>query len=412
MQRSPSVAARTATDHASPIDTDALIYSARMVSGNFAPVEPGLIERVTRLVDWLNTQPPLPLARRSEVELQLRKLLATRLRLAADRTRLPEIAAETIKRPIFVIGFARTGTSLLHSLLAEDQGALAPKWWHTHEPSPPPGEVPVADARIELAAQDLDRLLHQAPGLLTLHPYWDKRGHCLIEDEEIFTLDFQNAYPSLLYRVPALAMILDASNIAAAYQFHREFLQHLQWRQPVTHWVLKGIYHQFVLDELFNAYPDAICIWPHRDPVEVYPSMLAITAVLYGAITDWTMDFEALGPAFVQSIRQSLDGTLANPLIDDPRIFHVDFRDLSRDPIGTIRSAYTQWDLPFTTDFEARMQAWLASPANSSHRYGRYNYRFEPFGLSHDMLAQTFSDYRARFCNPDRALTGSSRCHN
>jgi Sulfotransferase family len=411
MQRSPSVAARAPTDQASAIDTNALIYSARMVSGNFAPIEPGLVERVTRLVDWLNAQPALPPARRSEVELQLRKLLATRLRLAADRARLPEIAGETIKRPIFVIGFARTGTSLLHSLLAEDPGALAPKWWHTHEPSPPPGEVPVVDSRIELAAQDLDRLLHQAPGLLTLHPYWDKRGHCLIEDEEIFTLDFQNAYPSLLYRVPALAMILDASNIGAAYQFHREFLQHLQWNQPGKHWVLKGIYHQFVLDELFYAYPDAVCIWPHRDPVEVYPSMLAITAVLYGAITDWTMDFEALGPAFVQSIRQSLDRTLANPLVDDPRIFHVAFHEFSRDPIGTVGRAYAQWDLPFTHDFEARMQAWLANPANSANRYGRYDYRFEPFGLSRDMLAHIFSDYRARFCHSDTALAGSSQCH-
>jgi hypothetical protein len=254
------------------------------------------------------------------------------------------------------------------------------------------------DARIEYAAQDLDRLLHQAPGLLALHPYWDKRGHCLIEDEEIFTLDFQNAYPSLLYRVPALAMILDAGNIAAAYEFHREFLQHLQWNQPVAHWVVKGIYHQFVLDELFRAYPDAVCIWPHRDPVEVYPSMLAITAVLYGAITDWTTDFKVLGPTFVASIRQSLDATLANPLVDDKRIFHIDFHALSRDPIGIIRRAYAQWDMPYTLEFETRMKTWLADPANSANRYGRYEYRFEPYGLTRDMLADTFADYRERFC--------------
>jgi Sulfotransferase family len=398
MQRSPSVAARAATDQAPPIDTNALIYSAQMVSGNFAPMDPALAARVTRLVDWLNAQPPLSLARKSDVELQLRKLLANRLRLAADRARLPAIAGEVIKRPIFVIGFGRTGTTLIHSLLAEDPGALAPKWWHTHEPSPPPGEGPVVETRIELAAQDLDRLLHQAPGLLTLHPYWDKRGHCLIEDEEIFTLDFHNAYPSLLYRVPALAMIIDASNIAAAYQFHREFLQHLQWNQPGKHWVVKGIYHQFVLDELFRAYPDAVCTWPHRDPVEVYPSMLAITAVLYGAITDWTTDFKLLGPAFVASIRESLNATLANPLVDDKRIFHIDFATLSRDPTGTIRRAYAQWGMPYTHEFESRVQAWLADPSNGANRYGRYDYRPEPYGLSREMLAETFADYRKRFC--------------
>jgi len=71
-----------------------------------------------------------------------------------------------------------------------------------------------------------------------------------------------------------------------------------------------------------------------------------------------------------------------DPLVDDPRIFHVAFHEFSRDPIGTVGKAYAQWDLPFTHDFEARMQAWLADPANSANRYGRYDYRFEPFGLS------------------------------
>jgi len=398
MQRSPAVVAATGSgDAVSPLVTEALIRTSQMISGNFTAIDPGLAARVGRLVDWLNDQPPLSSPRKAEVELQLRKLLATRLRLAADRTRLPAIADEAIERPIFVIGFGRTGTTLIHSLLAEDPGARAPKWWHTHEPSPPPGEGAVADLRIELAGQELDRLLHQAPGLLTLHPYWDRRGHCLIEDEEIYTLDFQNAYPSLLYRVPALAMILDAGNIAEAYGFHRQFLQHLQWNRPTTRWVLKGIYHQFVLDELFAAYPDALCIWPHRDPLEVYPSILAITAVLYGSITDWSMDMRALGPAFVESIHGSIEQTLDNPLIDDPRIVHVDFRALTSDPVAIIRNAYAHWGLDYSATFEQRMQSWLADPANRPNRYGRYSYTLEPFGLETATIERMFDRYRQRF---------------
>jgi hypothetical protein len=395
--RSPPVQARSADDPAPPFSADELVMSARYVSGHFGAIDAGLLHRVGRVVDWLNEQPALSQERKSEVSLQMRKLLATRLRLAGDRARLPAIAEERIERPIFVIGFARTGTTLLHSLLAEDPGVRAPLWWHTHEPSPPPGETPVAEARIELAAQDLDRLLHLAPGLLTLHPYWDKRGRCPIEDEEIFTLDFQNAYPSLLYRVPALAMILDAGDAGAAYGFHRQFLQHLQWNRPPKRWALKGIYHQFVLDALFEAYPDALCIWPHRDPLEVHPSTLAITAVLYGAITDWTMDFKALGPAFVDSIRQSLDATLDNPLVDDPRIFHVGFNDVAHDPVGVIQRAYAHWGLAATPEHERRMRAWLADPANRPDRYGRYPYALEPFGLSTEMLTRGFDAYRKRF---------------
>lgn len=160
---------------------------------------------------------------------------------------------------------------------------------------------------------------------------------------------------------------------------------------------MKGIYHQFALDALFAAYPDALCIWPHRDPIHVYPSMMAITAVLYGGITDWAMDFKALGPAFVDSIRQSLDQTLANPLVDDPRIVHVNFNSLSRDPVATIRRAYDHWGMAVTPAFEARMLAWLADPANRSDRYGRYNYSLEPYGPSEELLERSFDGYRRRF---------------
>ena len=395
--RSRSDGIDAGVDVSTRIDTASLLQTAQIVSGNFAPVEQGLADRVERFVGWLNTQPPLRADQKAGVESQLRKLLAMRLRLSADRQRIPAIAQEKIERPIFVIGFARTGTTLIHSLLAEDPGARAPLWWHTHAPSPPPGEVPVMAERIERTARELDELLDVAPGLLTLHPYWDKGALCPIECEEIFTLDFQNAYPTLLYKLPALAMILDASNIADAYRFHREFLQHLQWNQSPRHWVVKGIYHQFALDALFDAYPDALCIWPHRDPVQVHPSTLAITAVLYGGITNWQMDFKALGPAFMQSIAASVAEAMENPLINDPRIFHVDFHDLTRDPVDVIRRAYGHWNLDYTSQFQTQMQAWLADPGNASNRYGRYDYAMEPFGLSHDMVESAFEGYSRRF---------------
>ena len=41
------------------------------------------------------------------------------VRFAFDRQRHPQIAEERIERPIFVVGFARSGTTLIHSLLAE-----------------------------------------------------------------------------------------------------------------------------------------------------------------------------------------------------------------------------------------------------------------------------------------------------
>jgi hypothetical protein len=377
----------------SGIDADALILSARTLSGAFADLDPALERRFRALVEWANTL-SIPPGRARQAEMQLRELLANRLRIAADRARLPQIAESRIERPVFVVGFPRTGTTLLHSLLADDPDARAPLRWHTTAPSPPPGEVPVAATRIERAGCDVDRMLDAIPGLLTLHPYWDRRGLCPVEDEEIVTLDFHDAYPSLLYHVPGMP---DARNSGAGYGFHREFLQHLQWNQPSRRWVLKGVFHQFALDALFETYPDALCIWPHRNLSEVCPSLMALLATIYGGLTDWRIDFRAMGPAFVDGIRQGLETSLANPRIDDPRIVHVRFDELTRSPVSVIQWAYEAWGLPVSPAFEGHMRAWLGDPTNDPGRHGRYPYAPEPFGLSYDHMERAFGAYHERF---------------
>ena len=85
------------------------------------------------------------------------------------------------------------------------------------------------------------------------------------------------------------------------------------------------------------------------------------------------------------------------PSTIDPRIFHVRFDQLIHDPVGSVRAAYQRWQLPFTTAFEEAMRAWLASPANRSDRYGRYQYSLEPFGLNVEQVRRMFARYSYRF---------------
>lgn len=373
---------------------DGLVADAEIIAGQFGYVDDALRARIVTQVAALD---PARLASNIAGTAQLRALIARRIELKADRAFNPGIADETIEAPIFVIGAGRTGTSLIHSLLAEDPAAQAPKWWHSHVPSPPPGLCPPTAMRLKLATNDLERMLFDAPGLLKVHPYWDKGADALIEDEELFTLDFHNSYPSLLYRIPNVLGGIGAADPVAAYAFHHEMLQHLQWRSERQRWVCKGVYHQWALEALFERYPDARCIWPHRDPAQVYPSVLAIIATLYGAISHWTLDWKTIGRSILERTTDQLKRTLANPVIDDPRILHVDFRDLARDPVDLIRSAYVHWDLPCTTAFQDRMTAWLADPANKPDRYGRHSYDLSPFGIEPDEIGHLFVAYRERF---------------
>jgi hypothetical protein len=382
-----------------PLDPGEIITAAGFATGHFNVLDAGFTARLAKFTEWLNEHGNLSAEQALTARGQILQIVITRLLLEVDRKRLAAIAGERIERPIFVIGYSRTGTSLLHSLLALDPAHQGPLWWHTHQPSPPPGEMPVARGRIEAAQRELDSWNQHTPGLLTLHPYWDDGVNTLIEDEEIHTIDFQNVYPTLLFRIPALAIMNlgETADPRACYAFQKKFLQHLQWNMPARRWVLKGCAHQFQLKDLFAGFPDAICIWPHRDPVDVHQSTLAISSALYHAITNGRMDWQQFARGYLQATRAGIDRVLADPLVDDRRIVHLRFKDLSKDPVATIKRIYSRFNLAYSDEFEQRMRAWLDDPGHRSDRYGRYPYSLEPFGLKREDVARLFADYGERF---------------
>lgn len=376
-----------------------LVALAERESGGYGLADTGLLARFRQLIDWINARGPYSVDQLDGMRHQLQGLLANRLRIAVDRRRNPAIADESIERPIFVVGFPRSGTTLLHSLLAEDPAVHAPRCWHSHMPSPPPGETAVCDGRLALAAREIERVTDFVPGLLALHPYWDKGAHALIEDEELFTLDFRNAYPTLLYKVPALEVMVEAGggDVRGTYRFHRELLQHLQWNTGKRRWACKGIGHQFLLDALFEAYPDALCVWPHRSFAEIHVSTVTIAAVLYDAINGGRIDWKNYARTSAETLKAGLDHVMANPLVEDPRVVHLNFKEIVADPVAAVRKVYDRRGLPVGTEHETRMRAWLKDPANKVDRYGRYPYSHEPFGITAAWVGELFADYSKRF---------------
>jgi len=387
------------TEPKDSLSFDGIFALAERESGAYGLADEGLRGRVAALVEVINSRGPYSVDHIDAMGRQIQRLLANRLRVALDRKQYPQISDETIEKPIFIVGFPRSGTTLLHSLLAEDPDVLTLRSWHTHAPSPPPGSTPVCGGRIALAQRVVEQWLDMCPTMLLMHPYSDKGAYQLVEDEEVFAFDFRGARPSHLYKVPTLdvAMIMPGSDVVGAFRFHREFLQHFQWETGKFRWVLKGPSAQHHLDALFEIYPDALCVWPHRPLGEIYASDVALRAIVYDTITGRPNDWSSQAPAQAQRMKAAFDRLMASSLIDDPRVMHMSFRDMSADPIAAVAKIYERHGLTLTADLGRRLQVWLADPENQVDRYGRYPYSYEAFGLEKQWIEELFTDYSKRF---------------
>jgi Sulfotransferase family len=183
------------------------------------------------------------------------RLLVNRLRVQAVWSTHPELAAGTITGPLFVLGLPRTGTSILHELLAQDPAHRVPMSWEVMHPYPPPEAATFStDARIDQVDRHLAGIDRLIPDFKAVHPMGARLPQ---ECVAITAHDFASMQFHTTNRLPSYQAWLDEADLTWVYQNHRRWLQYLQWKAPANRWVLKSPGHLWALDALLTVYPDA-----------------------------------------------------------------------------------------------------------------------------------------------------------
>ncbi|HVO23111.1 MAG TPA: sulfotransferase [Candidatus Margulisiibacteriota bacterium] len=348
-----------------------------------------------RLLHSLETEARLNLVGRVAAREDITRVLVNRLELQRDRQQYPGIAAEEIRRPLFITGMPRSGSTLLHGLLAQDPANRVPLNWETLHPSPPPEwATHETDRRIERAEREIRWFSLLAPQFRKIHPVGARLPEeCVVILSHAF-LSFQF---SSTYFVPSYQSWLEQQDLSPAYRFHRQFLQHLQWRCGSERWVLKAPPHLPGLRALFTTYPDAGVIMTHRDPLEVVASVASLHTVLRQTFSD-AVDPLQVGPEvaglLAGDIRRGLQ-VLDSGCLPADRLLNVTYTPLIADPLAVVRRIYAQFDLPLTAAVEARMQRFLAE--HPRDRDGHHEYSLQQFGLDADRERERFRTYRERF---------------
>ncbi|MCB9779319.1 MAG: sulfotransferase [Alphaproteobacteria bacterium] len=321
-----------------------------------------------------------------------------RLKIEDYFRRHPDAADVEIERPVFVLGFPRTGTTLLQNLLSLEPGTRSLKFWELQNPVPASDDPRIdRDKRLAKARATLRAAYFMAPEMDSVHEVGPETA------EECWPLFF-NAYSVLNYDIAAgfrtYGDWLADFDMRPAYRYYKRQLQMMAHARPTRQFVLKCPEHLWFVDALVDVFPDAHLVWTHRDPFDVVASYCSLISMnrrmLYGAF-----DPQELGPyiqeRFAIGVRRAMAVRDARP---DITVIDVGFRQLVADTPGMVRRIRETFDLPHEAGADARIQSWLTN--GRKDKRGAHRYSAGMYGLDSDALYAAFQPYIDRFDVPLR----------
>ena len=317
--------------------------------------------------------------------------LSNRLMMIDYVKKHPEVADIKIERPVFIVGFPRTGTTLLQNLLhlSEDRRAL--EFWELARP------VPVSDnpekdiaKRQRITKMRLAIANFVVPEMKFIH---EVRHNSLEECWSLFIPQFTVPNWETTSRWPQYGKFINQHNMTPAYEEYKKYLQVMVHRVPDKKLILKCPDHMWHLDALLDVFPDACIVWTHRDPSRSIPSYCSLASLnwrlLYG-------EFEPkeLGPyiedRFIEGIQR---GLAVRDRVGEERFLDVNFKTLLNQPVEAVNKITSHFGL--TPVSEEKMDAYLNRDRPDNR--GKHTYKAEHYGVDTNKVKERYKDYIKRF---------------
>jgi len=352
--------------------------------------EGDFFEALSRLLESCQREARLNLIGKIALRTDVLQTLCSRLQMERDRQLYPNIAQQEIREPLFIVGLPRSGTTLLHSLLAADLEHRCPLMWEVRSPSPPT----VADEkrRIQRATRSCKFFDWLAPSFRYVHAVGaEVPQECI----SLMTPTFMSDQFDAMYYVPSYRAWFFEQDLRPAYEYHRRFLQHLQFRRAARRWILKAPTHMFAMPALLSVYPDALFVQTHRTPVDAMASVSSLVTILRSAFSD-AVDPVTVCREAIDYWSETMDKFLnERDRLASKRICDVEYDEISRDPIAAVRRIYDHFGWSLSQQAEQRMRTLVGSHAQ--RQPGNHRYHLSQFGSSAEEVLSAFMPYCQRF---------------
>lgn len=380
---------------APPLSADALIAVAKQRAGGLSDFgDPSFKPALEQLLQSVRNEAHMSPTGQAIFAQRVTESLWNRLVLEDHCARHPEILAERINQPVVIVGLPRTGTTMLHRLLACDPRLYSMAWWEARHPSPlSPQDLLNPTRRIDMAKAEVKAMVEAVPALLAMHPL-----DAELADEEVLLMEhsFMGAYDSY-GNVPSYMTWLFQQDQTPAYRYLKRQLQFLQWQKrqrgiTAQRWILKAPHHTHLMPALFEVFPDTQVVQTHRDPLQTIPSMGSFAYSLWKIFSDQA-DPVAAGRQWSDKFARGMRSAMAfRQTMPRERFMDVWYLDAVAKSMDVVEAIYPFLGLSLDEGTRGHMQAWLQQ--SSRDKRPSHDYSAAALGLSDEQLARDFAEYR------------------
>lgn len=306
----------------------------------------------------------------------------------------PEVTQTKVSRPIFVLGFPRTGTTLLQNLLAQQPGRRGLPFWEVSTP------VPVHEDR------DIDRETRQRTARMMLQAAYQAAPEMsAVHYVDVDTLEecwplFANSFGVMNWELQSGLdkygdWLMNDWDMRTSYADYKQHLQVLLHQNPAEQLVLKCPEHLWFVDALLDVFPDACIVWTHRDPYDTIASYCSLMSLqwrtLFGKIDRLEIG-EFMQRRMLVGIERAMDARTRH---DPARFFDVRFEELVANPTDVVRRMSTHFDLPVAPDLDDQIAGYLGR--KRADERGSHKYDGRLYGLDRGAVHAQYADYIRAF---------------
>jgi hypothetical protein len=299
-----------------------------------------------------------------------------------DNLFFPDHRQQDIKQPIFIVGNFRSGTTLLHRMLAKDERTTGMKSWEIYiAPSITQRKIIHAIMKVNrLIGHPIDKLLNAFDNALREYSYMHPTGLREIEEDGQVFLHIWSSYnlfaffpfPELVHNYIYYDEAIPEDQRRMDMSYYQEVLKRHVYVNGGKRYISKSPTFSAKVRSLHKQFPDAKFINLVRSPKNVIPSTISLYTNHWRTYGDPEEQYPQESEVLLEQARHWYihPHQYLKHLPEDQYIM-VQYKDMVADPEATIKQIYQQFGMEMTDEY-ARVvheESERAKQYKSTHHY-------------------------------------------